>query len=180
VTVFLFLLGCTLTTIFTSKTYPFVASPWQFAGVAIAVVASIVTALKFSIGSGPRVHGSGPPVWLPVVGSLVFCSSFYLLYERGPQKGLHPAVTLAGMLALELIAIAFISVWSKRPGWGPRHILAAATGAILTYGWLSITRMISGTTALGVPTTSVDVVGQVLLLLGILAVIGIAGRRSPA
>ena len=29
VTVFLFLLGCTLTTIFTSKTFPFVASRWQ-------------------------------------------------------------------------------------------------------------------------------------------------------
>ena len=180
VTVFLFLLGCTLTTIFTSKTFPFVASRWQFAGVAIAVVASIVTALKFFDGSSTRIHGSGQPVWLPGVASLVLCSSFYVVYERGPQKGLHPAVTLAGMLALELTAIAFIAVWSKRPGWGPRHVLATATGAILTYGWLSITRMISGTTALGVPTTAVDVVGQIFLLLGILALIGIAGRRSPA
>jgi hypothetical protein len=81
------------------------------------------------------------------------------------------------MLALELIAIALITVWSRRPGWGPRHVLAAATGAILTYGWLSITRMISGATALGVPTTTVDVVGQVVLLLSILALIGFADRR---
>ncbi len=141
------------------------------------MVASIVTALKFFDGSGPRVHGSAPSVWLPCVASLVLCSSFYLLYERGPRKGLHPAATLAGMLALELMASAFITVWSKRPGWGPRHVLAAATGAILTYGWLSITRMISGTTALGVPTTMVDVVGQIFLLLGILALIGIADRQ---
>ena len=119
VTVFLFLLGCTLTTIFTSKTFPFVALRWQFAGVAIAVVASIVIALKFFNGLIIRVHGSAPPVWLPGVASLLLCSSFYVLYERGPQKGLHPAVTLAGMLALELTAIAFIAVWSKRPGWGP-------------------------------------------------------------
>jgi hypothetical protein len=180
VTVFLFLLGCTLTTIFTSKTFPFVASSRQFAGVAIAAVASIVTALKFFGGSGARVHGSVPAVWLPGVVSLLLCSSFYLLYERGPQWGLHPTVTLAGMLALELMAIALITIWSKRPGWGPRHVLAAATGAILTYGWLGITRMISGSTALGVPTTAVDVAGQIFLLLGILALISMAGRRSPA
>ena len=62
---------------------------------------------------------------------------------------------------------------------GTPHVLAAATGAILTYGWLSITRMISGTTALGVPTTTVDVVGQIFLLLGILALIGTAWHRSP-
>jgi hypothetical protein len=35
-----------------------------------------------------------------------------------------------------------------------------------------------GTTALGIPTTKVDVVGQVFLLLGILALIGMAGRLS--
>jgi hypothetical protein len=56
-------------------------------------------------------------------------------------------------------------------------VLAAATGAILTYGWISITRMIAGTTALGVPTTTVDVVGQIFLLLGTLALIGMAGHR---
>ena len=181
VIVFLFLLGCTLTTIFTFKTFPFVATSWQFVGVAIAVVASIVTALKFFDSSGTRVgnrvEGPAPPLWLPGAASLGFCSSFYLLYQRGPLKGLHPLVTLAGMLGLELIAIAFITAWSKRRGWGPRHVLAGATGAILTYGWLSITRMISGATALGVPTTTVDVVGQIFLLLGILALIGITDRR---
>ena len=176
VTVVLFLLGCTLTTVFTLKTFPFVASPWQFAGVAIAVVASRVTAMTFRVSS-TAVHGSAPPVWLPGAASLGFCSSFYLLYERGPQNGLHPVVTLAGMLAVELMAIALIAIWSKRSGWGPRHVLAAATGAILTYGWLSITRMISGATALGVPTTMVDIIGQFFLLLGILALIGIADRR---
>jgi hypothetical protein len=180
VTVVLFLLGCTFTTAFTLKTFPFVASPWRFAGVAIAVVASIVTALKFFDGSGTRVHGSVPPVWLTGAASLGLCSGFVLLYERGRHNGLHPAVTLAGMLALELMAIAFITVWSKRTGWGRRHVLAAATGAILTYGWLSISRMIAGATALGVPTTTVDVVGQIFLLLGILALIGMAGRQSPA
>jgi len=39
--------------------------------------------------------------------------------------------------------------------------------------------MISGTTMLGVPTTTVDVVGQIFLLLGTLAVIGLAIRRRP-
>ena len=177
VTIFLFLLGCTLTTIFTFKTSPFVASPWQFAGVAIVVVASIVAAFRFFTGSGTRVHGSKPALWLPGVLSFVLCSSFYLLYVRGPVKGLHPAVTLAGMLALELISITLLTVWSKRPGWGPGHVVAAATGAILTYGWISIARMISGTTMLGVPTTTVDVVGQIFLLLGTVAVIGVAIRR---
>ena len=56
-------------------------------------------------------------------------------------------------------------------------MLAAATGAVLTYGWISIRRLVvAGGTSLGVPTTPVDVVGQVALLLAMLAV-GYAGWR---
>lgn len=177
VTVCLFLLGCTLTIVFTFKTFPFVSAPSQFAGVAIGVVATIVAALKCFAGPGPPVPGLAPSVWLTAAVSLGLCSCFVLLYERGSQKGLHPAVTLAVMLALELAAIAVLTVWSKRRGWGPRSVLAAATGAILTYGWRGIARMIAGTTALGVHTTTVDVLTQVLLLLGTLALIGLAYRR---
>jgi hypothetical protein len=62
-------------------------------------------------------------------------------------------------------------------GWGPRHALAAATGAILTYGWISIARMLNGATALGVPTTAFDVVGQVVVVGAVLGLVGIAARR---
>jgi hypothetical protein len=178
VIVFLFLLGCTLTTIFTLKTFPFVATRWQFAVVVIASVGSIFAALKIPKDFGTRINGS-VPLWLPVVASLVLCSSFYLLYERGTATGLHPAVALVGMLALEIVAIVLFAVWSRRSGWGPGHVVAAATGAILTYGWHGIARMISGSTALGVPTTSVDIIGQFVLLLIILAIVALAFYRAP-
>jgi hypothetical protein len=62
----------------------------------------------------------------------------------------------------------------------PQHPLAAASGAILTYGWVGLTRMIgSGTTALGAPTTAVDNIGQALLLASIVALIAIGARRLP-
>jgi hypothetical protein len=177
VTVILFLLGCALTTVFTLKTFPFVASPRQFAVVGVAVLVLIVAALKFVGGSAARIQKSSLSVWIPVAASLALCSSFLFLYERGVHNGLPAGVTLAGMLALELSALALIIFWSKRRSWGARHVLAAATGAILTYGWFSITRMVAGTTALGVPTTAVDVVGQIFLLLGILLLILVADRR---
>ena len=75
-------------------------------------------------------------------------------------------LALAGLLGLEVAAVALFAVWSRRAGWGPVQALAAASGAILTYGWMSLRRLVvQGSTALGVPSTPVDVVGQAALLL---------------
>jgi hypothetical protein len=109
--------------------------------------------------------------------TLVLGSAFHTAFARGSSLGLHPTVTLAVMLALELAAVWLLAVWSRRAGWRPVHALAAAAGAVLTYGWLGISRFVEGRTALGVPTTAFDVAGQVALLLAVTAMTAIAGRR---
>ena len=129
-------------------------------------------------GVRPRVAGAAPLPWLVGALSLVLCSGFHLLYYRGLSSGWHPAVTLAGMVCLELVVIGAFCVWARRRGWTPAHVIAAAAGAVLTYGWVSIRRMLAGATALGAPTTSLDVAGQVVLLLGILALAVVGARRA--
>ena len=176
-TVALFLVGCAMTTAFTLRTFPFVATPMQFAAVALVVIAVVAAAFVLFPGNRPRIDGAAPSPWLVGVVSLVLSSGFYLLFGRGPSSGWPSGVTLAAMLALELIAIGLFTAWSRRSDWGPIHALGAATGAVLTYGWLSIPRIAAGSTALGTPTTALDVAGQVILLALILVVIGVAARR---
>ena len=75
-------------------------------------------------------------------------------------------------------AIALFRAWARRVGWGPVHALAASTGAILTYGWISLRSLVVlGGTALGVPTTPIDVMGQAMLLLVMLGLSYLAWRR---
>ena len=58
------------------------------------------------------------------------------------------------------------------------HALAAATGAIVTYGWISLWRLVvAGSTFLGVPTTPIDVLVQAVLLLVMLGLSCLAWRR---
>jgi hypothetical protein len=166
----LFIAGCTFTTLITNRKFPYVASPAQFATVAIAVIVAIVAAFRIPRTRRPSVTARAPSLWLTGTATLLLSSAFYVLRLRGQLYGLHPAVTVLGMLTLELVAIACITAWSRRAGWGPLHALSAAIGAILTYGWLSIARMVAGRTALGAPTNAIDVAGQVVLLLAILAV----------
>ena len=176
-TVILYLLGCVATASFSLKTYPFKASPREFAAVSVVLVAVVVAAFGFFRDGTPRADGQPPSPWVIGTTCLVLSSGFYLLYGNGGASGLQPVVMLAAMLALEGTAIVLLTLWSRRSGWAPVHVLGAATGAIVTYGWLGTSRIASGSTNLGVPTTGFDVIGQVILLLLVLVLIGTAARR---
>ena len=176
-TVILYLLGCVATASFSLKTYPFIASPREFTAVSFVLVGVAVAAFRFFRDGRPRADGQPPSPWVIGATCLVLSSGFYLLYGNGAALGLHPAAMLAAMLALEGAGIALLALWSRRSGWGPLHVLGAAAGAIVTYGWLGIGRIVSGSTNLGVPTTGFDVFGQVILLLLVLVMIGTAARR---
>lgn len=189
VTAALLLLGYAITTIFTLRTFHFVASVGQFAAVGIVVLVVIVAA--FAGFRGARGGAVGPgggdpgdkPRWAPsfrvvLAAALVLCSAFQLWFAYAPRHGVNAGLGLAGLLGLEAAAVVLFAAWSRRAGWGPAHALAAATGAILTYGWTSLRRLIvAGGTALGVPTTPIDVVGQVGLLLVMLGFAYVAWRR---
>ncbi len=189
VTAALFLLGCAATTSFTLRTFHFVASVGQFAAVAIILLAVVVAAFALfrAARNGALEPGGGasgdeasraPSFWLVLAVALVLSSAFQRWFAYAPRHGLNAGLGLAGLLALEVAAVVLFAVWSRRPGWGPAHVLAAATGAILTYGWISLRRLVvAGGTSLGVPTTPIDVVGQAVLLLVMLGASYLAWRR---
>ncbi len=190
VTTALFLLGCATTMIFTLNMFPFVASAGQFATVAIILFVVVVaafagfrgtrnSAVSTSVSESVDNNTSrAPSFWLVLSAALVLSSAFQLWFGYAPSHGLNAGLGLAGMLALEAVAVVLFAIWSRRAGWGPVHALAASTGAILTYGWISLRRlMVAGGTALGVPTTPIDVVGQVVLLLVMLALSYLAWRK---
>ena len=115
---------------------------------------------------------------LIALAALVLSSAFQQWFIYAPRDQVRAGLSLAGMLGLEAVAVVLFAVWSRRAGWGPAHALAAATGAIVTYGWMSLRRLVvAGGTLLGVPTTRIDVVGQVGLLLVMIALSYLASRR---
>jgi hypothetical protein len=178
VTTVLFLAGCLFTTAITLKMFPYVSSVRQFATVAILTGAAVAAAFLFFPADRPRrLAGSPPSVWVVGATTLALASAFHLVSGHASACKVHPALALAGILALELIAIVVLLRWSDREGWGPRHALAAATGAILTYGWLSISRFAAGTTALGVRTTAFDVAWQAALVAAVLVLVLVGTRR---
>ena len=174
----LFVVGCVFTVVFTMKSFPYVATPAQFAAVIVLALAAIVLALRWRSPRGTRSEPKPPPGWALAMVAAVLSSAFQLVVSFGWHM-LPAALSLLVMLVLIAAALALFVRWSRRTEWGPRHSLAVAIGAILTYGWLGIARMlVQGHTALGVPTTSLDVIGQCILLLTVLAVAWSGTRRS--
>jgi hypothetical protein len=186
VTAIVFVLGCALTIGSTYATYPFTALPAQLATVTILAATAIYAAFRLFRGHRGRRRGAVPSAWVVGLTSFLLCSAFHLLYDHGHGHGLPAAITLAGMLTLEAIAIVSFTIWSRREEWLPQYSLAAATGAILTYGWVGLERIMGrGVTGLGVPTTGADTVGQAVLLASMVAVIAVGAHRlrrdvSPA
>jgi hypothetical protein len=173
-----FVLGCSLTIASTYMTYPFTASPSQLATVSILAGTAIYTAYRLPVGHLVPRRGPHLPPWIVGATSFLLCSAFHLLYDHGQGHGLPAGQTLAGMLVVEAVAFASFWIWSRHEGWSAHHPLAAAGGAILTYGWVGLARMIGGgVTGLGMPTTVADTVGQALLLASMVGVIAIGARR---
>lgn len=179
ITALLFIVGCIFTAAFTMKMFPYMATPAQFGAIIVLSLVAIVIALRWR--SAPDTSSNAktpPPSWLLVIVSTALSSAFQLVVFYGWHM-LPAALSLLVMLALIVAALALITSWSRRAGWGPAHALALAVGAVLTYGWLSIARMlVQGHTALGVPTNSLDVIGQTVLLLAVLALTWLGTRRS--
>jgi hypothetical protein len=173
-----FVLGCSLTIASTYMTYPFTASTSQLATVSILAGTAIYAAYRLPVGHLVRRRGPHLPPWIVGATSFLLCSAFHLLYDHGQGHGLPAGQTLAGMLVVEAVAFASFWIWSRHEGWSAHHPLAAASGAILTYGWVGLARMVGGgVTGLGMPTTVADTVGQALLLASMVGVIAIGARR---
>jgi hypothetical protein len=176
----LFVLGCVTTTLFSRMASSFVASLPQFLAVAVLVAVAIAAAFLL-FRPGPRAEtGSpaAPPPWLVGVVVLALATAFELVEHFGPALGAPAALTVLGMLVSEAVAVALIARWSRSPGWGAGHYLAIATGTVLTYTWVGLRAFLGGHTNLGGATDVVDVIGQFLIALVILALIGRAVLRT--
>ena len=79
-------------------------------------------------------------------------------------------------LALDLVVILLVSLWSRRPGWDGRHRLALAGGAALTYAWHSFPQKPV------VPVSAtLDVIGNIVFSVGAILVIWSAdAAQEPA
>jgi hypothetical protein len=173
----LFGLGCALTTAFTVGGNHFVAPLPQFLVTAVLVVAAIAAAFA-PFRPGSAAGEGAPPPWLVGAATLVLATAFELVEHLAQGRGAPAAVTALALLACELIAVVLIWTWSRRRGWGAGHYLAIAAGTVLTYAWVGLSAFLRGRTNVGAPAGAADVIGQVVLALLILGLIGWGAVRS--
>ncbi len=185
VTTAAFAIGCALTVWITRRTFPYVASPLQFGSVAIATAIAISFAFVRPRPRGPTLRPS-PAFWQVAATSCGLSSAFHWLARHGERSDVPFVVTLTAMLALELLAVTLFWNWGSRAKWSARHVLAAAMGAVLTYGWIGTSRLVlTGATALGVRAQGSDVIGQVIEVLAVVGLIAVgygrvqSGGRCP-
>ncbi|WP_327638034.1 hypothetical protein OHB24_06560 [Kribbella sp. NBC_00482] len=127
----LFVVGVVATTAIQLKNDPFVASPAQFAGVAVAIVALVALAVSVGRRTSRRTAGMVPSALLTGAAVLVLGSAWMVADELTDNGW----ITAAMLLLLELVTAVLLTVWSRRSGWTQRHSMAAAGGALLTYAW---------------------------------------------
>lgn len=179
------LLGLAGTTASTIERFHFVASFAQYISVTAAILILIFLAFKIFHASDDSTTSvvndeqpKAPSIWLVLLVSFLLTTAFQVWFHYAPSHKLNALLGVIIFLALDILAIGLFINWSRRINWRGQHIVAAATGAVVTYGWFGLRRLlISGHTALGVPTTTIDLVGQVSLLLAILGVSYLALRR---
>lgn len=190
VTAILVVLGCAATINFTLRTFHFVASIGQFAAAGVLVLLAVVLAFvafrsaasdasrTHTMAGKPNASDRAPSFWLVLAVALLLTSAFQRWFVFAPAHAVNAQLSFVGLLGLDAAAVVLFAVCARRTGWGPAHALAAALGAILTYGWTSLRRfVVAGGTSLGVPTTPIDVVGQSALLLAMLGLGYLAWRH---
>ena len=163
VTGVLFLLGATAIFRWAQRTEQFLPSVPQMITAAAVVVALIVAAFVVGRVPGPSTDRPAPNPWL--VGAVAFVASslFFAKSENwlGVAFGLLLVAAMTGL----------VTRWSRRKGWSAAHRLALAGGALLTYAWGGFVLA-----ALLGHTGTVDLIGQVVLAAGAVALLAAAIR----
>jgi hypothetical protein len=121
----LLVVGAIGNTVFTMLTFPFVAPVPRL--LAAGIVAALLAVLAFRLPRARRGPGRVPPPWLLAVVALAAGAAF--MTGRGGWS------YVAAMVVLDVVLVALTVRWSTRPGWTPRHAVALAGGALLTYAW---------------------------------------------
>jgi hypothetical protein len=167
VTGLLFALGVFVTTRFQLKQDAFRASHAQL--VTAGVICLVLVVLAFLLPRRSAATNSG---WIPspwIAGALALAAGSAILVM--PKSWNWDAV--AAVLAIDVVMIAAVILWSRRSGWGMRHKLALGSGAALAYGWHAfIENPVVGKGAIMIR------VGNAIFLLGAVALIAFAAKRT--
>lgn len=174
-----FVLGIAFTTFVSIYQYKFVASPVQLIGALVVIAALILLAIFLPrLGGGDRrpVTGAAPNPWLVGVAgtaaALVFQGGWRWMTDFAPAW-----LTTLVFLAVLAGTAVLVAYWSRRQGWGGPHILALAAGAVLNYAWIGIERIFAGNVIQSLQVTTIDKVGQIVLVLAILGLVAWGAAR---
>lgn len=127
VTSILYVIGCGLIYAMTRKQDTFMASSMQLTAVAVLIVACVFFAFRFRKTVGVMAGAVAHPM---AVGVLTFALGMAFMSAHAV---IHGWSIVAVYAAIFVVGIALLSFWSRRARWTPRHTLAAAGGAMLTY-----------------------------------------------
>ncbi|MFI6887178.1 hypothetical protein [Streptosporangium canum] len=141
----------------------FLASTPQRVGT-VAVLAVLI-GVAFALGRRPRpaVDRRAPNPWLVGVAGTVAAGLFF----SRPENWWGVAMGLGLVTVMTVVIIR----WSRCDGWGPAHRLALAGGALSTYCWGGFVLL-----SLMDAASTVNLIGQALLVLGVVALLFTAGR----
>ena len=165
VTCLLLLFGVVATTAFQLSEDSFVASAAQFAGAALVFFFLIGLAARLGREPGPRVPGRVPAVWLVGLSSLLVTSAFLLTSDLDVPGWPSFALYLAGWAA----SIRVVRFWSRRQAWSRLHVLALASGALVSYAWHAFPQQSLADTSKAVDLTGNCIFAALAVLLLVVA-----------
>jgi hypothetical protein len=169
----IFVLGSTILGVMQGLGFHFVASPADFIGSGVVILGLI--ALAFVLGRRtPRpVDGTAPRPLLVGLTGFAVTSVYWLEAVLFPDGLGSDWISIAWWCVLFGSATIVVVRWTRRRGWTPRHTLALATGALLTYCWSGFTQ----SRALDDTSTSVAFLGSAVFAVVALAIAAIAWKR---
>lgn len=115
--------------------YRYVAPPSRLIGAAVVAVILIIAGVlltKKRRGERPGLEASRPAPVPWVVGIAAAVAASIVVLTPDLPGAVWRSLTI---LVIELAAVIMITLWSRRPGWGDRQILALAAGALFAYAW---------------------------------------------
>jgi len=128
----LFGFGAAVTYLLSVNEYHYVASWPHLAVVGVLVVALVVAAMRMPRRrSEPLGSRPAPPAWVVAIVATVAGTAYMSLRLVQHQLAWPVVATLAVVILVAMIWL--VTVWSQRAGWARAHLLALATGALLTY-----------------------------------------------
>jgi len=129
------------------------------------VLAALAAVVGLRIPRRAELPGPVPAPW--AIGSIGLVAG--VLGELAPMSYAGVAV----LAALWVVLAGLAARWSVRAAWTPRHTLAAAAAALVTYAWHAFPE-----TPVVPVSNAVDLVGNAVFALGAVLLITMAWRRT--